>query len=187
MHVLHLGDARRLRSAGGRALYHLPAAAAAGGPQGNRGLRAAFPTRRQQCDSRRMKGFRGFLLRGNVVDLAIGIVIGAAFGTVVTALVKDFITPLIAAAGGKPDFAGLYFTVNGSKFMYGDFVNALIAFVLIAAVVYYFVVVPYSRFRDRFDKPEEPPLTRECPECLSRIPLAAKRCSECGQPVPAGG
>jgi large conductance mechanosensitive channel len=129
-----------------------------------------------------MKGFRAFLLRGSVVDLAVGVVIGAAFGTVVTALVKDFITPLIAAIGGKPDVTSLYFTVNGAKFLYGDFINALIAFVLIAAVVYFAVVLPYAGFRDRFDRPV-PAETRVCPECLSAIPVKAKRCAHCGQPV----
>lgn len=134
-----------------------------------------------------MKGFRAFILRGNVVDLAIGVVIGAAFGTVVAAFVKDLVTPLIAALGGKPDFASLYFTVNGSKFMYGDFINALVAFLIVAAVVYYFVVLPYTRFRDRYEKPPAPaPATRECPECLSAIPVDARRCSHCGQPVTAG-
>jgi large conductance mechanosensitive channel len=128
-----------------------------------------------------MSGFKAFLLRGNVVDLAIGFVIGAAFGTVIQALVKDLITPLVAAIAGQPDFAGLYFTVNKSKFMYGDFINALIAFVILAAVVYYFVVVPYAGFRARFEKPPEPaPPTRECPECLSSIPEAARRCAFCG-------
>lgn len=131
-----------------------------------------------------MKGFRAFVLRGNVVDLAVGIVIGAAFGTVVVAFVKDLVTPLIAALGGKPDFAGLYFTINNSRFLYGDFLNALIAFIVIALVIYYFVVLPYARFRDRYDK--TPVTTRECPECLSAIPLQARRCGHCGQPVTAG-
>ncbi|TMD76594.1 MAG: large conductance mechanosensitive channel protein MscL, partial [Chloroflexi bacterium] len=88
-----------------------------------------------------MKGFKAFLLRGNVVDLAVGVVIGIAFGVVITAFVKDLVTPLIAALGGKPDFASLYFTVNNSKFLYGDFLNALLAFALIAAVIYFFVVL----------------------------------------------
>ena len=133
-----------------------------------------------------MSGFRAFILRGNVVDLAIGIVIGAAFGTVVTALVKDLVTPLIAAIGGKPDFASLYFTVNGSKFMYGDFNNAVFAFVILAAVVYYFVVVPYVRFRSRFEKEPEPAApTITCPECLSSIPEGARRGAFCGSPVAA--
>ena len=117
-----------------------------------------------------LSGFRAFVLRGNVVDLAVGVVIGAAFGTVVAALVKDFITPLIAAIFGKPDFSNLTFTVNSSVFRYGDFINALIAFVLIAAVVYFFVVVPYTRLRARYEKAPEPAApTTPCPECLSQI------------------
>ena len=133
-----------------------------------------------------MKGFRDFVLRGNVVDLAIGVVIGAAFGTVVTALVKDVLTPLIAAIGGAPDFSSLYFTVGRGKILYGDFFNAVIAFLIIALVVYYFVVLPYTRFRARYEPPPPPPEpTRQCPECLSEIPKAARRCAHCGQPVTA--
>src|ERR687887_1087051 len=93
-----------------------------------------------------MRGFKTFLLRGNVVDLAVGVVIGIAFAAVITAFVKDLVTPLIAAIGGQPDFSSLYFTVNGSKFLYGDFINALVAFLIIAAVIYFLVVVPYSAF-----------------------------------------
>ena len=127
-----------------------------------------------------MKGFRAFLLRGNVVDLAIAVVIGAAFGAVVTALVKDLITPLIAAIGGKPDFSNLTFTVNNSTFRYGDFINAIISFLIIAAVIYYFIVVPYSRFTDRvMPQPKKQVTTRDCPYCLSAIPLAATRCAFC--------
>src|SRR5579859_7469928 len=112
-----------------------------------------------------MSGFRKFVLRGNVIDLAIAVVIGAAFGTVVQALVKDLITPLIGAIGGVPDFSALFFTVNTSRFLIGDFINALVSFIVIAAVVYYFVVVPVSRLMARF-MPEPPPPapTRECPE-----------------------
>ncbi|MGH7241232.1 MAG: large conductance mechanosensitive channel protein MscL [Candidatus Saccharimonadales bacterium] len=129
-----------------------------------------------------LKDFRKFILRGNVVDLAVAVVIGAAFGAIVTALVKDLVTPLIAAIGGQPDFSGLTFTVNKSKFMYGDFVNAVISFVMIAAVVFFFVVQPLNKLMshlkpsDDVDKPAE----RECPECLSAIPAAAKRCKYCG-------
>ena len=127
-----------------------------------------------------MSGFKAFLLRGNVVDLAVAVVVGAAFGAVVNALVKDLITPLIAAMSGKADFAGLYFTMNNSRFLYGDFINALITFVIIAAIVYYLVVLPYTRFRGLFVKPAAPePETRECPECLSKIPKAARRCAHC--------
>jgi large conductance mechanosensitive channel len=124
-------------------------------------------------------------LRGNVVDLAVGIVIGAAFGTVVAALVSDFITPLIAAIFGKPDFNSLYFTINNSQFKYGHFINAALAFVLVALVVYYLVVVPYTRFRARFEKTPEPSApTVRCTECLSSIPEGARRCAFCGSPQP---
>lgn len=128
-------------------------------------------------------GFRAFLLRGNVVDLAIAVVIGAAFGAVVTAFVADFITPLIAAIGGRPNFANLYFTVNHSKFLWGAFVNALLAFIVIAAVVYFFVVVPYNRLMARFRPQPEPAPTRACPFCLSNIPLAASKCPFCTSEV----
>lgn len=126
-----------------------------------------------------MSGFRAFLLRGNVVDLAIAVVIGAAFGAVVTAFVTDFITPLIAAIGGKQNFAGLYFTVNHSRFLYGAFINALLSFVIIAAVIYFFVVVPYNRLMTRFKPQPEPAPTRDCPYCLSNMPAAATRCPFC--------
>jgi large conductance mechanosensitive channel len=127
-----------------------------------------------------MSGFKAFLLRGNVVDLAVGIVIGAAFGAAVSELVKDLITPLLAAIGGQPNFDGLYFAVNSSRFLYGRFLDALISFVIIAAVVYYAVVLPYSRFRARFERPAPAePKTRECPECLSKVPAAARRCAFC--------
>jgi len=132
------------------------------------------------------KGFRAFLLRGNVVDLAVAVVIGTAFGVVVTAFVKDLVTPLIAAIGGKPDFASLYFTINNSKFLYGDFLNALLAFVLIAAVIFYFVVLPINALVARSRKePPADPTTKKCTECLSEIPIAAKRCAFCAQPQPA--
>jgi large conductance mechanosensitive channel len=131
-----------------------------------------------------MDGFRKFLLRGNVVDLAVAVVVGAAFKDVVDALVKNFITPLIGAFGGVPDFSGLFFTVNSSRFGIGAFINAVIGFVMIAAVVYFFVVLPVNKLMDRF-KPEEPPAapTWECPECLSKIPRAARRCAFCGSEV----
>jgi large conductance mechanosensitive channel len=131
-----------------------------------------------------LKGFRSFILRGNVVDLAIGVVIGAAFGTVVSALVKDLITPIIAALVQKPDFSGFYFQWNGAKFLYGDFVNAVISFILIAAAVYFFVVLPVNSLMQRFfPQPTTPPQTKPCPQCLSDIPLAATRCSHCTQLV----
>jgi large conductance mechanosensitive channel len=128
-----------------------------------------------------VSGFRKFLLRGNVVDLAVAVVIGAAFGAVITALVTDLLTPLIAAIAGKQDFSALKFTVNGSTFAYGAFINALIAFVILAAVVYFFVVVPVGRLMDRFKpSPDEPAPTRDCTECLSSIPIAARKCAFCG-------
>ncbi len=133
------------------------------------------------------KGFRTFLLRGNVIDLAIAVVIGAAFGAVVAAFVKDLLTPLIAAIAGKPDFSAWTFTVNGSQFLIGDFVNALVSFVLIAAAVYYFVVLPVNAIisRSRREPPPDP-TTKKCPECLSEIPIEARRCAHCTQPVGAG-
>ena len=128
-----------------------------------------------------MRGFRDFILRGNVVDLAIAVVIGAAFGAIVTAFVKDLITPLIAALGGQPDFSGIYFTINNSKFMIGDFINTLISFLIIAAVIYFFVVLPVNRLMARY-KPSVAPTedtTRECPYCTSKVSKAATRCAYC--------
>jgi large conductance mechanosensitive channel len=133
-----------------------------------------------------MKDFREFLLRGNLVDMAVGIVIGIAFAAVVTALVADLVTPLIAAIGGKPDFSTLSFTINKSHFLYGAFINALITFVVIAAVVYYLVVKPVNALMAR--RKTEPPVdstTRECPYCLSQIPIGASRCAFCTQEVAA--
>jgi large conductance mechanosensitive channel len=132
-----------------------------------------------------MKGFRQFLMRGNVVDLAVAVVIGAAFGAVVTALVKDLITPLIAAIFQKPDFSAIVFTVNGSKFPIGDFINAVVSFLLVAAAIYYLVVVPMNALTARLRRGETPPdpTTKECPECLSVIPIAARRCAHCTSPV----
>ena len=133
-----------------------------------------------------MKGFKAFLLRGNVVDLAVGVVIGIAFAAVVTAFVKDLVTPLIAALGGQPDFSTLYFTVNNSKFLYGDFFNAIIAFVIVAAVIYFFVVMPFTALVSRSRKePPADPTTKKCTECESEIPIGAKRCAFCAQPQPA--
>ena len=128
-----------------------------------------------------MKGFRAFLLRGNVVELATAVVIGVAFGVVITAFVKDLVTPLIAAIGGQPDFSSMSFTVNNSKFLYGDFLNALLAFLLVAAVIYFLVIVPYTAMMARSKKePPTDPTTRQCPECLSEIPIDAHRCAFCG-------
>lgn len=128
------------------------------------------------------KGFREFVLRGNVIDLAVGVVIGAAFGTVVTAFVKDLLTPIIAAIVQKPDFSNLYFTVNNSKFLYGDFINAVISFLLIAVAVYYFVVLPVNHLMKRFEK-QALPDKKKCPQCKSDIALDASRCAFCAQPV----
>jgi large conductance mechanosensitive channel len=133
-----------------------------------------------------VRGFKAFLLRGNVVELATAVVIGVAFGVVITAFVKDLVTPLIAAIGGQPDFSSLSFTINNSKFTYGDFLNALLAFLLIAAVIYFVVIVPYTAFIARTKKePAVDPTTKKCPECLSEIPIDARRCAFCGEIVAA--
>jgi large conductance mechanosensitive channel len=127
-----------------------------------------------------LQDFKKFLLRGNVVDLAVAVVIGTAFGAVVTALVTDLLTPIIALIFGKQDFSNLSFTINSSRFLYGDFVNKLIAFVTIAMAVFFFVVVPVNRLMAR--RKTEPPVdeaVRDCPECLSEVPRAAKRCAFC--------
>jgi large conductance mechanosensitive channel len=128
-----------------------------------------------------LKGFRQFLLRGNVIDLAVAVVIGGAFGAVVTALVKDLITPLIAAIVGKPDFSAITFAINGSQFPIGDFINALVSFLLIATAVYFFIVVPMNAFMARMRRGEAPadPTTKKCPECLSDVPIGARRCAFC--------
>lgn len=127
-----------------------------------------------------MSGFKKFLLRGNLVDLAVAVIIGGAFALLIAALTKDFITPLLAAIVGKPDFSKLSFTLHKSKFMYGDFLNKVIAFVILAAVLYFFVVVPFSKLLDRFKPaPDEPSPTKECTECLSSIPEAARKCAFC--------
>ncbi len=127
-----------------------------------------------------MKGFKQFLLRGNVVDLAVAVVMGATFGAVVTALVKDLLTPVIAAIVGKPDFSSISFTINNSQFLIGDLLNAIISFVLIGAAIYFFVVLPMNTLIARSRKEPPPdPTTRKCPECLSEIPIAARRCAHC--------
>jgi large conductance mechanosensitive channel len=133
-----------------------------------------------------LKEFRQFLLRGNLVDLAVAVVIGTAFSAVVAALVANIITPLIAAIGGEPDFGDLSFTINNSVFAYGAFLNALITFVIVAAVVFFFVVKPVNALLERMQTSgpvdEE---TRECPACLSQIPYAARRCAYCTEEVGA--
>jgi len=128
-----------------------------------------------------VKGFKEFLLRGNVVDLAVAVVIGGAFGAVVSALVKDLLTPLIAAIVGKPDFSAIQLTVNGSRFLIGDFINAIVAFVLVAAAIYFFVVTPMNMVVARRRRGEAPPdpTTKKCAECLSEVPIAARRCAFC--------
>ncbi len=131
-----------------------------------------------------LKDFKSFLLRGNVVDLAVGIVIGAAFGAVVTALVADLITPIIAAIIGKPDFSALQFTINGSVFKYGSFLNALLAFVSIATAVFFFVVQPMNAMMARRKtNPDTDSEVIPCPECLSEIPRQARKCAFCASPV----
>jgi large conductance mechanosensitive channel len=133
-----------------------------------------------------MKGFKQFLLRGNVVDLAVGVVIGAAFGTVVNAMVKGLLTPFIAAVVKQPDFSAISFTIRGSKFLVGDFVNSVVSFVIIAAAVYFVVVLPMNALMARVHREDKPvqPSTKKCPECLSEIPIEARRCAHCTQPVP---
>ncbi len=134
-----------------------------------------------------LKDFRDFVLRGNVLDLAVGVVIGAAFGAVVTSLVADLITPIIGAVGGSRDFSALHFTVNGSAFRYGHFLNAVIAFVLIAAAVFFLIVRPVNALMARFKTEADVNTpTRPCPECLSQIPAPARRCAFCTAEVAPG-
>ena len=134
-----------------------------------------------------LKGFKEFLLRGSVVDLAVAVVIGGAFGTVVAALVKDLLTPLIAAIVGKPDFSAIAFAVNGSQFLIGDFINAIGGFMLVAAAIYFFVVTPMNMVMAKRRSGEAPldPTTKKCGECLSEVPIAARRCAFCAQPLEA--
>jgi len=130
-------------------------------------------------------GFKKFILRGNVVDLAVAVVMGAAFGAVVTSLVTNIITPLLAALGGKPDFSALVATINGSRITYGLFLNALLSFLLIALGVYIFVVAPLNAWNDRRNRGALPPdpTVKKCPECLSEVPVAARRCAHCASPI----
>jgi large conductance mechanosensitive channel len=132
-----------------------------------------------------LDGFKKFILRGNVVDMAVGVVVGAAFGTVVTELTKAFLTPMIALLVGKPDYSSLNFAIRGTNFPIGDFINACISFFLIAAAVYFFVVVPVNWLMAHMQKEPPPaaPNTKKCPECLSEIPIDARRCSHCTQVV----
>lgn len=131
-----------------------------------------------------LKGFRDFILRGNVMDLAVAVVIGAAFTAIVNALVADIVNPLIAALVHKPDFSALILDINGGKVKYGDFMNAVISFLLIAATVYFVFVLPVNALMKKFHPAKAaPPTTHPCPECLSDIPLTARRCAHCGQPV----
>src|SRR3954454_19269594 len=127
------------------------------------------------------RDFRAFILRGNLVDLAVAVVIGTAFTAVVNAFVKDIITPLIAAVGGKPNFGSVAFTINGSRFAYGDFLNALLTFLIVAAVMFFLVIKPVNVLMARYrtEPPVDPPSTRKCPECLSEIPSEARRCAFC--------
>jgi len=128
-----------------------------------------------------MKGFKAFLMRGNVIDLAVSVVIGAAFGAVVSALVKDLLTPFIAAIVGKPDFSAITFEINGSKFLIGDFINNVLSFIFVASAIYFFVVLPMNTIvaRMRRGQAAPDPTTKACPECLSTVPIAARRCAFC--------
>ncbi len=128
-----------------------------------------------------INGFKQFILRGNVVDLSVGVVIGAAFTGLVNAIVKDLLTPFIGAIAKVPDFSGLKFTINGSQFLYGDFLNVFISFVIVAATVYFFVVLPVNTLiaKTKREEKQAEPTTKKCPECLSDIPLEAKRCAHC--------
>jgi large conductance mechanosensitive channel len=132
-----------------------------------------------------LREFRAFVLRGNLVDLAVAVVIGTSFAAVVNAVVKDLVTPLIAAIGGQPDFGALAFTINGSRFAYGDFLNALLTFMLVAAVVFFLVVRPVNALMAALrTEPDVESETRPCPQCLSQIPRAAGRCAFCTSEVP---
>jgi large conductance mechanosensitive channel len=130
-----------------------------------------------------MSGFKKFLFRGNLIELAVAVVIGIAFNAIIQALINDLITPIIAAFGGQPSFSKLTFTINTSHFAYGNFINALLSFAIIAAVVYYLIVSPAARLMARMEHQKDA-TERECPECLSQIPIAAKRCMYCTAAVP---
>ena len=131
-----------------------------------------------------LRGFKQFILRGNVVDLAVGVVMGAAFGAVVSSFVENLLTPLVAALFGTPNFEALKWTVSNSTFLYGKFLNALLSFLLIAAAVYFFVITPMNALIARYHKePPADPTTEKCPECLSEVPLGARRCAFCTSPL----
>jgi large conductance mechanosensitive channel len=134
-----------------------------------------------------LTGFKQFIMRGNVIDLAVAVIIGGAFGAVVNALVKDLLTPLIAALVGQPDFSAIVFTINGSAFMIGDFINNIVSFLLVAAALYFFVVAPMNAIltRQRRGEPSPDPTTKKCPECMSEVPIAARRCAFCTTPLTA--
>jgi large conductance mechanosensitive channel len=138
-----------------------------------------------QSEGKMLKGFRDFILRGNVVDLAVAVILGGAFNAIVTSLVGDVLNPLIAATIGKPDFSGVVLDVGSGHIKVGSFLNATVSFLIVATVVYFAIVLPINHIQARLKKPEPaaPPATKPCPECLSEIPLAAKRCSHCAQPV----
>lgn len=131
-----------------------------------------------------LKGFKDFIMKGNVVDMAVGVVIGVAFGNVVTAMVKDLVTPLIGAFGGTPDFSGIFFSINNSKFMVGDFINAVISFITVAAVIYFVVVIPMNKLMAKVKNGKNiDPAEKSCPECLSIIQIKAKKCKFCSSAV----
>jgi large conductance mechanosensitive channel len=132
-----------------------------------------------------LQGFKQFVMRGNAVDLAVAVIMGAAFGAVVNSVVKDLLTPLIAAVAGKPDFSAISIEIRHSKLLIGNFLNALISFLMVSLAVYFFVVVPVNTLMAKLRRGEAPPdpTTKECPECLSAIPIAAKRCAYCTSPV----
>ena len=134
-----------------------------------------------------LKGFREFIMRGNVVDLAVAVVVGAAFGNIVTGFVKDLLTPLIAAIAGKPDFSAIALSINGSKLLVGDFINQLVSFVLIAGGVYFFVVLPLNTVIARIRRREGAPdlTTKICPDCLSDVKIGARRCAFCTSALPS--
>lgn len=129
-----------------------------------------------------LNGFKKFILKGNAIDMAVGVVVGVAFSNVVNALVKDLITPLIGAFGGTPDFSGIFFTINNSKFMLGDFINAVVSFLTISATIYFGVVLPSNKLMETI-KGKKEPNEKKCPECLSNVPIKAKRCKFCGSVI----